>query len=65
MQRKEKKNKATVTENEKRSTSKGTGKVSMLDTLLELERLRRRYEWEVEGRGLNARRRTGGAVLGA
>ena len=42
MQRKEKKNKATVTENEKRSTSKGTGKVSMLDTLLELERLRRR-----------------------
>ena len=39
---KREKNKATVTENEKRSTSKGTGKVSMLDTLLELERLRRR-----------------------
>jgi hypothetical protein len=37
-----------------------------IDTrLLELGLLRRGYEWEVDGRGLNARRRTGGAVLGA
>jgi hypothetical protein len=38
----------------------------MADTrLLELELLCRRYEWEVAGRGLNGRRRTGGAVLRA
>jgi hypothetical protein len=38
----------------------------MVDTmLLELELLCRRYEWEVTGRGLNAQRRTGSAVLRA
>jgi len=37
-----------------------------IDTrLFELDVLRRGSEWEVDGRGLNARRRTGGAVLRA